>query len=150
MDSKNRFETPHTYLIGRAENFVGLIFVLGLAVTHIDSIRWIPFILLFAYIDLIGYMPGAIAYRRKRCESISPVFYILYNTTHNWVVNGVVVGLWCLIIGPEWALLAIPIHLFGDRSIFGNSLKPWSVSFEPEVHPAFARFELEFNQKKGS
>jgi hypothetical protein len=52
--------------------------------------------------------------------------------------------IWCLTIGPGWALLAIPIHLLGDRALFGNSFKPWGTSFEPQVHPAFARFEREF------
>ncbi|MDJ0677153.1 MAG: hypothetical protein QNJ36_17530 [Calothrix sp. MO_167.B42] len=48
--------------------------------------------------------------------------------------------LWAWLIQPEWALLAIPIHLFGDRSIFGNFLKPFHVSFEPTRHPEYERF----------
>ena len=43
-------------------------------------------------------------------------------------------------IGPEWALLALPIHLMGDRSLFGNMLKPFGVSFEPKTHPVYAEF----------
>ena len=36
------------------------------------------------------------------------------------------IALWVLVFGWEWALLAIPIHLFGDRSLFGNTLKPFA------------------------
>jgi hypothetical protein len=34
--------------------------------------------------------------------------------------------------GPEWAMLAVPIHLSGDRGLFGNVYKPVSLPFEPE------------------
>ncbi len=51
--------------------------------------------------------------------------------------------MWVLAFGWEWALLAIPIHLLGDRALFGNALKPFSVPFEPEAHPAFARLDRE-------
>ena len=143
MDCRNRFESRGTMLIIRLEYLIALGICLVLAVMHVENIRWIPFILLFAYIDLIGYLPGAVVHRRRGGQ-VPRAFYILYNTMHNFVFNGAVIGIWCLLIGPEWALLAIPIHLFGDRSLFGNFLKTWGVSFEPEVHPAFARFEREF------
>ena len=35
----------------------------------------------------------------------------------------------------------VPIHLCGDRAIFGNFLKPFSVPFEPEKVPEFAAFQ---------
>ena len=34
------------------------------------------------------------------------------------------------------ALLVLPIHLFGDRALFGNFAKSFTVSFEPVPHPA--------------
>jgi hypothetical protein len=58
-----------------------------------------------------------------------------------WVV---VLGAWVALDGWQWALLAVPVHLLGDRALFGNSLKPFGVSFEPERHPAFVRFQQEY------
>jgi hypothetical protein len=60
---------------------------------------------------------------------------------HSLLTGAVLVGLWALLVKPEWALLAVPIHLFGDRALFGNSLKPFGVRFEPAAHPAFVEFE---------
>src|SRR5262249_12690045 len=65
MDHKNPFESPVTYKLHRAEYFVGLLIVTALIIIHFRDIRWIPAIGLFAYIDLIGYIPGAIAFRRS-------------------------------------------------------------------------------------
>ena len=141
MDSQNRFDSRGTYLLARLEAFAGLAVAVALALRHVGEIRWAPFVLFFASIDLIGYVPGAIAHRRARGGRISPVYHALYNTTHSFLWNGLVAGLWSLLVGPEWALLAIPIHLLGDRSLFGNFFKPFSVPFEPEALPAFTAFE---------
>ena len=146
MDTKNRFDGRTTYQLIRLEYAIGLLFSIAVAVIHIKSIRWIPFIGLFAYIDVIGYIPGAIAYRRSGDGRISRIYYLLYNTTHSMAFNAAVAGLWVLLIGPEWSLLALPIHLCGDRGLFGNYLKPFSVPFEPHVIPAFTRFEDEIGR----
>lgn len=150
MDAKNRFDGQTTYLLIRLEYLVALLLSVALAVLHFRSIRWIPFIGLFAYIDLIGYIPGAIAFRRSGDGRISRVYYVLYNTMHSAAFNAAVVALWVVAIGPEWALLAIPIHLCGDRALFGNLLKPFSVPFEPHVIPAFSRFEDELRRETAS
>jgi hypothetical protein len=148
MDACNRFESRGTYLLLRLENLSALAACVVLAFLHLGEIRWMHFIALFAYIDLIGYIPGAIAYRR-RGGAIPRIYFVLYNTMHSFLFNGMIVALWCWIVGPSWALLAIPIHLFGDRALFGNSFKPWGVSFEPRKHPAFERFEQEFRESRG-
>ena len=45
----------------------------------------------------------------------------------------VVIGLWASLLGRfEWAMLAIPLHLAGDRGIFGNRRKPVDRPFEHE------------------
>jgi hypothetical protein len=41
-------------------------------------------------------------------------------------------------------MLAFPLHLAGDRSIFGNIYKPFGTAFEPVRHEAFRRFEREY------
>ncbi|MBI3722614.1 hypothetical protein HY251_01465, partial [bacterium] len=141
MDSQNRFDSKGTYLLARAEALLGLGVVAFLALRHLGEIRWGPFILFFASIDLVGYVPGAIAHRKARGKPISRVYHALYNTMHSFLWNAAVAGAWSLAVRPEWALLAIPIHLLGDRALFGNFFKPFAVPFEPEALPAFTTFE---------
>jgi hypothetical protein len=88
---------------------------------------------MFFYIDLIGYIPGAIAFRRSPDGRISKVYYVLYNTMHSMLTQGAVIALWGFTVGWEWALLFIPWHLFGDRGVFGNFMKPFSLPFEPHA-----------------
>lgn len=140
MDSHNLFLTRTTYRFLRAEYAAALIGAIVLAIVHLGDIRWPVFIGMFVYIDVIGYLPGAIAYRRAPDHSISRRYYALYNAMHSLLTAGVVAGIWCLLVRPEWALLALPIHLCGDRGIFGNFLKPFGVTFEPTTHPAYQEF----------
>ena len=137
MDSHNLFLTRTTYRLLRAEYGVALIAAVVVALIHLDHIRWPVFIGMFVYIDLIGYLPGAVAYRRARGGDIRRGFYVLYNSMHSFLSAAVVAGAWCLLVRPEWALLALPIHLCGDRAIFGNFPKPFGLSFEPVTHPAY-------------
>lgn len=139
MDAANPFETPRTFQLHRAEYLVGFGVATVLGVWHWDEIRWLPALLLFLYIDVIGYLPGAIAFRRSRTGQISKVYYVLYNTMHSLITQAAVVGLWILLIGPEWALIVIPFHLFADRGLFGNFLKPFNLPFEPHPHPAYGK-----------
>ncbi|GGO90675.1 hypothetical protein [Wenjunlia tyrosinilytica] len=144
MDQRNFFETPTTYGLHRAEYGLGLIVSLVLFFAHIGDVRWIPAVALFLYIDLIGYIPGAIAYHRSADKRISKAYYVLYNTMHSLVTQGLVALIWIWAAGPEWALLVLPIHLFGDRALFGNFLKPFALHFEPVADPAYLRFRSEF------
>jgi hypothetical protein len=123
----NRFDT---HLLMRLENLIALGVCLALFVIHVDEVHWLPAVLLFVYIDAIGYLPGAIAFHRSKTKRIPKVYYVLYNTMHTFSTQFAVIALWVLVFGWEWALLAIPIHLFGDRSLFGNTLKPFATSFE--------------------
>jgi hypothetical protein len=127
----------------RLENLIALGVCGTLFVVHLTDVRWLPAVLLFVYIDLIGYVPGAIAFHRSPTGRIPKAYYVLYNTMHTFSTQFAVAGLWVLVFGWEWALLAIPIHLFGDRALFGNTLKPFAVSFEPAPHPAYVRFSTE-------
>ncbi|QLH19361.1 hypothetical protein [Streptomyces sp. Rer75] len=139
MDQLNSFESPSTTRLHRAEYLVGLGVSLVLFVWHLGEVRWFPAVFLFVYIDLIGYIPGAIAYRRSADHRIHKTYYVLYNTMHSLLTQGAVVGLWIWVSGPEWALLVIPIHLCADRGVFGNFLKPFALPFEPVVNEEFAR-----------
>lgn len=146
MDSHNLFLTRATYRLLRAEYGAALIAAVVVALIHLGHIRWPVFIGMFVYIDLIGYLPGAVAYRRAHGGDIRRGFYVLYNGMHSFVSAGAVAGLWCLLVRPEWALLALPIHLCGDRAIFGNFLKPFGLSFEPVTHPAYKEFVKSYDQ----
>ncbi|MFE0251632.1 hypothetical protein [Streptomyces sp. NPDC059010] len=141
MDSRNHFETRTTYALHRAEWLVALGVSVALALAHLEDIRWPVFVGSFAVIDLVGYIPGAIRFRRSADGRIPKGYYVAYNTMHSLVTGAVMAGLWAVLVEPEWALLAIPIHLMGDRGLFGNSLKPFGIPFEPATHPAFADFE---------
>ncbi|GGL65659.1 membrane protein [Streptomyces fumigatiscleroticus] len=139
MDQANPFETRTTFRLHRAEYLVGLAVCAGLMIAHVGEIRWPVALALFAYIDLIGYLPGAIAYRRSGDGRISRVYYVLYNTMHSLITQAAVAALWCWLVRPEWALLALPLHLCGDRGLFGNFLKPFALRFEPEAEPGYRR-----------
>lgn len=144
MDARNTFETPTTARLARLEAGGLLLVCVGLAVAHLEEIRWPVFVALFAVIDVVGYWPGAVAYRRSGRRAVRRRYYLLYNTLHSLTTWTVVLTGWVLLAGWEWALLAVPIHLLGDRSLFGNSLKPFGVPFEPEPHPEFAAFRARY------
>ncbi len=135
MDIKNPVESPTTFRLHRAEYLVGFAVTIALILTHLREIRWVPAVALFLYIDLIGYIPGAIAYRRSPDHRIPKFFYVLYNSMHSLITCGAVAAVWWWVHGPEWALLALPFHVFGDRGVFGNFLKPFGLPFEPEPNP---------------
>jgi hypothetical protein len=44
-------------------------------------------------------------------------------------------------------MLAIPLHLFADRGLLGNTLKPFSIPFEPQPLPAFTAFMAQVTGK---
>jgi hypothetical protein len=146
MDHANRFESKTTYRLLRAEYAVALAVCSALFIWHITKVHWVPAVVLFTYIDLIGYIPGAIAHHQAHGGPISKVYYVLYNTMHSFITQAVVVGIWIAVAGPEWALLAVPIHLCGDRALFGNFPKSFRVPFEPKALPAFMQFEKHFSE----
>ncbi len=143
MDALNHFETPATYRLIRLEYLAGLGAAFYFLFTHLSDINWWAFAALFLYIDLIGYIPGAIAYRRSATQRIPKVYYVLYNVMHSLATQAAVAVVWVWAGGPVWSLLALAIHLFGDRALFGNFLKPFGLSFEPVAHPGFAQLQRE-------
>lgn len=145
MDHANRFDSLTTYRLIRGEYAVALGSCLGLLAVHLDEVRWVPAIAAFLFIDLIGYLPGLIAHLRRPGGATRRAYYVLYNTMHSFITQAVVLGLWGSFFGFEWAMLAIPIHLCGDRALFGNFMKPFGVPFEPKPHPAFAEFQRRFD-----
>ncbi|WP_411104998.1 hypothetical protein [Streptomyces sp. cmx-4-9] len=139
MDQANPFETPRTFALHRTEYLVAFAVTTGLLIAHWDEIRWLPAIGLFFYIDLIGYLPGAVAFKRAGGKPISKGYYVAYNVMHSLITQAAVAALWCWTIGPEWALLVLPFHLFGDRALFGNFMKSFALPFEPVRQGGYLR-----------
>jgi hypothetical protein len=145
MDHRNLFLTPATYRLIRLEYAVALLLSVVVFVAHFSAVRWWEFAVLFVYIDVIGYLPGAFAWRRAKGRPISKAYYVLYNAMHSLVSAALVAGVWAAVFGANWALLAIPIHLGIDRAIFGNFLKPFGLPFEPETHPAYRQLRSSYD-----
>jgi phosphatidylglycerol lysyltransferase len=136
MDNLNRFHTRMTYWIVRGENIALLLILSGLLLWRAGEVHWWRFLAAFWIIDFVGYIPGAIAYRCSKTKEISRWYYNTYNIAHTYLVTGTGVALWAYAIGGfEWAMLGVPIHLCVDRGVFGNTLKPVELSFEPRRHP---------------
>ena len=131
MDSQNTFHTPTMYWILRAEHLALLTLCTALIFIHWSEINWLRGLVAFGIIDIIGYIPGAIAYRRYRGGDIPAIYHHLYNFMHTYLVWGLAIGIWWFVSGFEWAMLAVPVHLSIDRGVFGNVLKPTVLSFEP-------------------
>ena len=140
MDARNTFETPTTARLVRLEWFGLLAVATTLTITHWSAINWWLFVGLFVIIDVIGYLPGMIAHRRSADGSVPAICYVLYNSMHCLFTWTVILSAATVLVGWQWAMLAVPVHLLGDRALFGNSLKPFGVPFEPQTHPAFADF----------
>jgi hypothetical protein len=132
MDNVHRFHTPLTWLLVRAEHVALAATLVVLVALHFEEVNWVRFIVAFVALDLLGYLPGAIAYRRSKSGTVAPIYHHLYNLTHSYLTAGLLVGAWALAAGGwEWAMVAVPIHLSGDRGIFGNTYKPVTLPFEP-------------------
>lgn len=144
MDSHNTFHTTTTAALARLE-WAGLLVVAAiLTLIHRGEVNLLLFAGLFVVIDVIGYLPGMLAYRRSTGGGIPRAYYVLYNTMHSLATWTALLGIAALVCGWQWAFLAVPIHLLGDRSLFGNALKSFGVSFEPITHPAFAEFQQRY------
>jgi hypothetical protein len=131
----------------RIDYTVLLALSIGLALWHWREIHWGWFLVAFGWIDVVGYVPGALWYRLRAIgerRSIPALFHHAYNLTHNVGVNAVLLLLWYLAAGGwDWTMLAQPIHLLGDRGLFGNVYKPVELSFEPLLHPSFEKLDLD-------
>ena len=140
MDIRNKFHTRGSYALMRLEHAGVVMACAALLVLNFDNVDWLRFAAAFIVIDAVGYLPGAITFRRRAGSTIAPAFHHLYNFAHNYLTWAAIVGLWVFQIGGfEWAMLAIPIHLSGDRGVFGNVFKPASLPFEPKGIAAASR-----------
>lgn len=135
MDTKNRFHTAFTYWLCRAEHAAVVVVGSLVMLYHAPEVNWWRAAGSFLIIDLVGYLPGMFAFRRSKTGSISRWYHHSYNIAHTYLVTGAGLALWTYMHGGlEWAMLAVPVHLSIDRGIFGNTLKPVELAFEPRDH----------------
>lgn len=117
--------------VRRAENLLGLVISAWLLVQHRRSVNWATFVVLFAYIDIVGYLPGLARVHHKKSPIIEKPFYWAYNSTHTFVTAIPVAALLVWRDRPRrWSALAVFIHLFGDRGLLGNFAKEIGGEFE--------------------
>jgi hypothetical protein len=150
MDHHNLFFSRATYNMLRLDHLVILIILTAALFYNWREVNWVRFTAAFLWPDLIGTLPGMYWYYGRRTgerRSIPAAFHVLYNVGHSFTVAALITGFWYLAAGGwELAMLALPIHLFGDRSLFGNIYKPLGLSFEPAPHPGFTRFYEEYER----
>lgn len=149
MDKVNLFFTPTTYRLVRLDWAIIMAALIALVAIHWREVAWWRFVVAFLASDLIGTFPGLWVYYARRKgdhRSIPAAYHVLYNLGHSFAGIGLAALGWYLVTGRwEWAMLAMPIHLAGDRSVFGNIYKPLGTAFEPVPHPAFQRFIREYH-----
>jgi hypothetical protein len=148
MDKFNRFHTPATYALVRLDwALIGAVSLVLLIVHHAE-VRWSHFTVAFLFPDVISVLPGLYFYYGRRNgarRSIPGIIHKLYNFGHSFATAAAICAVWWIAGGGfAWAMLALPIHLCGDRSLFGNTYKPLGLSFEPVKHDAWTRFERDY------
>lgn len=131
MDKFNPSHSAATYWLMRMEHLAIVAFCTGVALWQWDALNLWHFSIVFLMIDAFGYLPGLVAYLRHGRAKIHRMYHYAYNLTHSYLFWGLVVALWWAVRDWEWAMLAVPIHLSGDRGVFGNVFKPADRSFEP-------------------
>src|SRR4051812_27060209 len=104
MDVQNRFHTKETWAWVKLEQCGVILGLSALVLTHASDVRWGRFAAAFLLIDLIGYIPGAVAWRRREGAKIAPVYHHLYNITHSYITAALACAAWAYLAGgPEWA-----------------------------------------------
>jgi hypothetical protein len=146
VDTHNFFFTRATMLNARAEYGLGFLACAWLMLANWGELDLWLAIALFAYMDVIGTIPSLVAFHRSPDGQIPRVYYVLYNVLHSAVTQGLVIIVLIQLFGWQWALLAIPLHICADRSMFNNYPKPFGVAFDPVRHPAFQRFAAEYER----
>lgn len=93
-----------------------------LLVVHRGDVRWGWFAALFAAIDVVGFAPGALLHGAR---SGAPAWARrLYNAAHGVPFSLALAAAYSLVAGgPDWTLLALPLHLCADRGLLGNGFK---------------------------
>jgi hypothetical protein len=148
MDKYNLFYTRTVYNLVRLDWTVIMLVPVVLLALHWREVAWWRFAGAFLLPDLIGTFPGIYIYYFRRSgehRSIPSIHHKLYNFAHCFATSVLFCSIWWLASGRlEWAMLAFPIHLAGDRCVFGNIYKPLGLAFEPVKHEAFDRFEQQY------
>ena len=146
MDKYNRFFTPTLYRMIRTDWAILMLATMIAAALHWREINWWIFMAMFWWIDILGTFPGTFLQKKKPDRKVPEWCILLYNFCHSFTTVGVITAAWYALYGPAWEMLAMPMHLAADRSIFGNIYKRIDPKFEPGPHPAFLRFDEDFRR----
>lgn len=115
--------------LGRLDHVAILAVCAALAVVHRADVHWGWFAALFAAIDLVGYLPGALLQRAR--GEVPAWGYHLYNAAHGVPFSlALALGYSLARGGPDWTLLALPLHLCADRGLLGNGFKALDAPFD--------------------
>lgn len=144
MDKHNRFFTPTLYRMIRTDWAILMLTTMIVCAVHWREINWWLFLGMFWWIDLLGTFPGTYLQKKYPNRRVPEWSLLLYNFCHSFTTIGAITLVWYLLYGPAWEMLAMPMHLAADRSIFGNIYKRIDPKFEPDPHPAFLRFDEDF------
>src|SRR5262249_59229272 len=96
MDTRNRFHTNETWLWVRAEHLLLIGVLVVLLVLHWQEVSWPRFAAAFLLIDLIGYVPGAVVYRRSHGGRAVPMYHPLLKPTHRYATAGLAARVWAV------------------------------------------------------
>lgn len=118
----------------RIESFILFIISVALTLFFKDNINFYYYILLFFFIDIIGYIPGRVFNIFKGDEVTHKAFYAIYNICHSLATITLISIAW-LYYFEDYSFLALYVHLFLDRGILGNFLKSSKDTFKtPTIH----------------
>lgn len=154
MDKHNLFLTQPLYRLVRLDWLCIMLVLAVLVAVNWQQVNWLRFWVMFWVIDAVGTVPGFYYYfrNRHRTHGVVPNWCVVaYNTCHSFATTTLVLAGWYYLSGPEWAMLGMPIHLAGDRGVFGNIYKNFGVQFEASgPHEGFRRFLERFASERGS
>lgn len=108
-----------------------LIFILSVtaSIYFYDQINWPNYIILFAIIDVAGYIPGIIWSLAKKTHPTPLFFYRAYNFTHSIAFAAMLAATYFFIFNEIYSTLALAAHLSGDRGVLGNFFKSHKEKF---------------------
>lgn len=148
MDKYNTFFTPLLYRLVRLDWLCIMLALITITIINWENVNWWIFFIMFWWIDLIGTVPGmyylSVNEGTEKEKSVPKWCVFIYNICHSFTTVSIITLLWYMTSGPEWAMLAMPIHLAADRCVFGNIYKSFRLKFDPVENIEFKKFYEEF------
>ena len=119
-DCQEKQGSPLEFGLLRSEYAVLLLLTVCVVIYNAPTIDWVDFVLMFALIDVIGFLPGYFWCKFNGQEIPPAGFYRAYNLSHHLSFALIVSAGYWFWINNNWAFLALFMHQFGDRAVLGN------------------------------